>query len=120
MSHLDFARSSRHITATFTGHSCHVVLPGSDKTTADASPVQHANVLPVIQDRLAVGVALALLLVDLLLIVALVPGGLAQLAGAVPHVLAVHLPQRLCALYWVRKAHKAIACMCITSHPQSL
>lgn len=67
--------------------------------------------LLVVEDGFSVRVALALLLVDLLLVDALVPGGLAQLAGTVAHVLAVHLSQGLCALYWICEAHKAIACI---------
>ena len=81
--------------------SCLPATLNSDDTTSHASSVQHADVLPVVQNGLAVRVALALLLVDLLLVDALVPGGLAQLARAVAHVLAVHLPQRLRALYRV-------------------
>ena len=70
--------------------------------------------LLVVQHGLPVRLALALFLVDLLLIYALVPGGLAQLAGAVPNVTAIHLPQRLGTFYGIRKTHKAVACSRVT------
>ena len=72
--------------------------------------MQHPNVLSGVQNGLPIEVALALLLVDLLLVYALIPGGLAQLARAVANILPIHLSQCLGPLNGVREAHKAIAC----------
>ena len=38
-----------------------------------------------------------------------IPGALGELARPIPHVLAVHLPQRLGSLDGIRKAHKPVA-----------